>query len=57
MRREHKVTKDIFKPAKTVPTIRFAMNDTRNVRRAAALPSFKHTVISPAQPHSKVYAR
>jgi hypothetical protein len=57
MRREHKVTKDIFKPAKSVPTIRLAANDNRSVRRAAALPSFRHTVISPAQPHSKVYAR
>jgi hypothetical protein len=57
MRREHKVTKDIFKPAKTVPTIRLAVNDTRIVRRAAALPSYRHTVISPAQPHSKTYAQ
>jgi hypothetical protein len=57
MRQDHKVTKDVFKPAKALPTIQSAANDMYQVRRAQKLPLIKHTVISPSQPHSKMYSR
>lgn len=57
MKREHKVTKDIFRPKKTVPTIQSAANDMDQVRHAQKLPLVKHTVTSPSQPHSKMYSR
>jgi hypothetical protein len=57
MRKEHKVTKDVFRPAKAVPTIESAATDMYQVRRAQKLPLIKHTVISPSQPHSKMHSR
>jgi hypothetical protein len=57
MKTEHKVTKDIFKPAKAVPTIQAAAKDMYEVRHARKLPFIKHTVMSPSQPHSKMSSR
>jgi hypothetical protein len=57
MKPVHKVTKDIFKPSKVLPTIQAAANDMRQVRHAQQLPFIKHTVISPSQPHSKMCSR
>jgi hypothetical protein len=57
MKPNHKVTKDVFKPAKAVPTIQAAVNDKHQVFRAQKLPLIKHTVISPSQPHSKMCSR
>jgi hypothetical protein len=57
MKRDHKVTKDVFRPAKAVPTIQSAAKDMYQVRHAQKLPLIKHNVISPSQPHSKMYSR
>jgi hypothetical protein len=57
MKREHKVTKDVFRPAKAVPTMKAAANDMHQVQHAQNLPLVKHTAISPSQPHSKMYSR
>jgi hypothetical protein len=57
MRSDHKVTKDVFKPPKTLPTIRTAAKDNFSVTHAKMLPSFAHTFISPSQPHSKMRGR
>ena len=56
MRPDHKVTKDIFKPAKTLPTIRTATRDKHEIQRGP-LPLLKRAVISPSQPHSKTCGR
>jgi len=57
MRTEHKVTKDVFRPAKAVPTIQAAAKDMYEVRHAQKLPFTKHAVMSPSQPHSKMHSR
>jgi len=57
MKREHKVTKDVFRPAKAVPTIQATAKDVQQVRHAQKLPLIKHVVISPSQPHSKMHSR
>jgi hypothetical protein len=55
MKRERKVTKDVFKAPKKFPTIRAAMKDTHGRKRLQMSPTFMQTFISPSQPHSKMH--
>jgi hypothetical protein len=57
MRSEHKVTKDVFRPPKTFPSIRIATKDKFSIKHADMLPSFPRMFTSPSQPHSKMRAR
>ncbi|HLH30743.1 MAG TPA: hypothetical protein VKY31_06040 [Terriglobia bacterium] len=57
MRRDHKVTKDVFQPPKMFPTIRMATKKIFGVKRSELYPFFTHTFISPSQPHSKMCGR
>jgi hypothetical protein len=54
MKREHKVSKDVFKAPKKFPTIRVALKDKLG-RKAELSPSFVHLFMSPSQPHSKMH--
>ena len=57
MKREHKVTKDVFLPPRKFASIRVTASHKQNVRPADILPFSKRMGISPSQPHSKVYGR
>lgn len=57
MRADHRVTKDVFRPSRTFPTIRSAANNKDEVQHADKLPIIKHIVIAPSQPHSKMCTR
>jgi hypothetical protein len=54
MKRKHKANRDVFKAPKKFHTIRAAINDKADLKRAQMSPSFTHLLISPSQPHSKM---
>ncbi len=57
MRRDHKVTKDIFAPPKDFAPIRVAAMQ-KQIMKSAERPSFlKWMGMSPSQPHSKMFGR
>jgi hypothetical protein len=57
MKREHKATKNVLSRRKKFPPLQAALTDKYAVEHAHMLPIFKKTVISPSQPHSKMYGR